>query len=83
MVLRQLVINQAIEQTILIENNEEARELMLRTVLPNVKQCYSFKGRGGVRLTYANKGGLNSTFVDPFSGVPRMKTDVEIQIRYD
>ncbi|MCJ1378067.1 Structural maintenance of chromosomes protein 6 [Xylographa soralifera] len=79
-VLRQLVINQAIEQTILIENNEEARELMLKTVFPNVKQCYSFKGRGGVRLTYANQGGVNSTFVDPFSGVPRMKTDVEIQI---
>ncbi|MCJ1432580.1 Structural maintenance of chromosomes protein 6 [Xylographa pallens] len=79
-VLRQLVINQAIEQTILIENNEEARERMLKTVFPNVKQCYSFKGRGGVRLTYANKGGLNSTFVDPYSGIPRMKTDVEVQI---
>ena len=82
-VLRQLVINQAIEQTILIEDNEEARERMLKTVFPNVKQCYSFKDRGGVRLTYASKGGLNSTFIDPFSGMPRMKTDVEAQIRYD
>ena len=80
--LRQLVINQAIEQTILIEDNEEARELMLETVLPNVKQCYSFKGRGGVRLTYANKGGVNSTYIDHFQGLPRMKTDVEVQIRY-
>ncbi|MCJ1390845.1 Structural maintenance of chromosomes protein 6 [Xylographa bjoerkii] len=79
-VLRQLVINQAIEQTILIENNEEARELMLETILPNVKQCYSFRGRNGVRLTYASRGGLNSTYVDSYSGLPRMKTDVEVQI---
>ncbi|MCJ1398655.1 Structural maintenance of chromosomes protein 6 [Xylographa trunciseda] len=80
MVLRQLIINQAIEQTLLIENNEEARELMITTVLPNVRQCYSFRGRMGVRLTYANNGGVNSTFVDTFSGVPRMKTDVAVQI---
>ena len=81
MVLRQMIINQGIEQTVLIKDMEQAREIMDQSRLRNVKQCYSINNRGGLRLTYGWEGGLSSTYVDSYRGIPRMKTDIEIQIR--
>jgi len=81
LVLRQLIINQAIEQTILIEDNQEARETMDQGRLRNVKQCYNLARDGGHRLTYGFGGNLQSTFVARYRGTPRMKTDIEVQIR--
>ena len=80
-----MIINQGIEQTILIEDMTEARNIMDQTRLNNVRACYSkndkAKPGAGVRLTYGWENTLSSTFVDSYKGPPRMKTDVEYQIR--
>ncbi|KAL8656228.1 MAG: hypothetical protein Q9226_002741 [Calogaya cf. arnoldii] len=55
LVRKQLIINQAIEQTILIDTRH--------------------------RFSYGWGGGLVSTFVPPWTGQPRMKTDVEYQVK--
>ncbi|MCJ1246552.1 Structural maintenance of chromosomes protein 6 [Trapelia coarctata] len=81
LILRQLIINQAIEQTILIEDNQEAVQKMDRGRLRNVKQCYALTDKGAQRLTYGFGGNLQSTAVGRYRGIPRMKTDIEIQIR--
>ncbi|MCJ1356930.1 MAG: Structural maintenance of chromosomes protein 6 [Icmadophila ericetorum] len=85
LITRQLIINLGIEQTILIEDMSEATELMDSARLDKVKQCFSFNKNAnepgmGVRIAYAWGGNLSSTYVDPYKGAPRMKTDVEIQI---
>ncbi|MCJ1311024.1 Structural maintenance of chromosomes protein 6 [Agyrium rufum] len=83
-ITRQMVINQGIEQTILIEDISEARDLMNRGRLRNVRQCFSLNDRAaagaGVRLTYAHGDLLSSSAIEPFQGNPRMKTDIEQQI---
>lgn len=79
---KQLIINQAIEQTILINSREDATNIMNETRLSNVKQCYAFNARGsGHRLSYGWGGGLVSAYVPAWSGPPRMKTDVEYQVK--
>ena len=82
--MRQLVINQGIEQTILIEDMEEANKRMDDVRLRNVKQCFSMnpaKPGAGMRIGYGWGGNLSSTAIDPYEGMPRMKTDDESQIR--
>ncbi len=85
LVRRQLIINQGIEQTLLIESRREADSTMYdRGTLPNVKQCFSLnenKPGWGVRFGYGRGGEANSAPIPPFQGRPRMKTDIESQIR--
>ena len=77
------MINQGIDQTILIQDRGEAIDTMKRARLQNVKQCFSFNIRPGeaVRLAYGHGGGLSQSYQPPFMGSPRMKTDLEYQIK--
>ena len=78
-----MIINQAIEQTILIENRDDGVAALLGDKSRNVKQCYSVnvKPGSGLRLSRGFGGGLSQNYLDPFIGIPRMKTDVEYQIK--
>ncbi|KAI4165063.1 MAG: hypothetical protein LQ342_001340 [Letrouitia transgressa] len=82
LVKKQLIINHAIEQTILIENRAAAVETMSESRLLNVKQCYAhnIKHGEGLRLSYGWGGGLVQGHLSAFKGTPRMKTDIEYQI---
>lgn len=90
LVRRQLIINQAIEQTVLIEDRREGEQLMYAGARPkNVKQCFTLhSGSGrrgwGIRLGFMQGNGNNATSspIKPPHGKPRMKTDVDSQIRY-
>ena len=84
LVLRQLVINHAIEQTILIREMREARVVMRRERLPKVKQCFSIQDADpdvGMRFAYGTGSNLQSSFIDRFQGATRMKTQKRDQIR--
>ncbi|KAI9822363.1 MAG: Structural maintenance of chromosomes protein 6 [Pycnora praestabilis] len=86
LVRRQLIINQGIEQTILIEDRNEANIALFDGVKPhNVKQgfCLNESKRGwGVRLGYSRGGEPTTTPISAWQGKPRMKIDVESQISY-
>lgn len=87
LVRAQLVINQGIEQTILIEGRQDAMRIMYDGGRPrNVKQCFCLhdKKRGyGIRLGFMpGSGDPSSSPIAPTGGKPRMKTDVESQISY-
>ncbi|KAH0543995.1 hypothetical protein FGG08_001762 [Glutinoglossum americanum] len=84
-VKRQLIINQAIEQTILVEDRSEAQRIMYGGGRPrNVKQCYCFnESRKGWGIRFGFRGNdESSTPMPPWGAKPRMKTDVESQISY-
>ncbi|KAL8807129.1 MAG: hypothetical protein Q9200_004795 [Gallowayella weberi] len=82
LVRKQLVINSAIEQTILFEDRSEAVNMMTDTRLTNVKICFTpnVKRGSGSRFSYGWGGGLAENYLEPFNGPPRMKTDVEFQV---
>ena len=83
LVRKQLIISNTIEQTILIEERKDAMERMFSTKLRNVKQCFALGGGGeGYRFHYGYGGEVAQTFMPKFEGSPRMKTDVEYQIKY-
>ncbi|KAF3061267.1 Structural maintenance of chromosomes protein 6 [Daldinia childiae] len=83
----QLVINHHIEQTILVEQREEAERVMFDRQPPeNVAACLSFhdKKRGhGLRLTRRGQNMSTSPVTPSNDQKPRMKTeDIESQINY-
>lgn len=84
MVKKQMIINQAIEQTLLIENRNDGVAALEGDKSRNVRQCYTLNNQAGsgLRLGYGYGGTLSQSFLDPFRGIPRMKTDVEYQIKY-
>ena len=81
---KQLIINQGIDQTILIRDRKEAITAMNREKLHNVRQCLALNERpgDGLRLGYSLGGGLSQSYQPGFKGTPRMKTDIEYQVRY-
>lgn len=85
MVRRQLVINHGIEQMLLIENVEEASKIMFDGARPrNVKRCYCIDSRDrrrGIHLAFNRTGDPSQSPIPAFTGRPRMKTDIDIQIR--
>lgn len=85
LVRKQLIINQGIDQTLLIESRPEAQSIMHDGGrLRNVKQCFSVNDRKlgwGIRWGYGRGGEPTSGPIPPFQGRPRMKTDIESQIR--
>jgi chromosome segregation ATPase len=84
MVRNQLIINQAIDQTVLIPNNNEASEFMYRGPRPrNAKVAVAFgAARGsGLRYEFSRSGQPKSGPISPWDGAPRMQTDREEQIR--
>ncbi|OBT47986.1 hypothetical protein VE00_01649 [Pseudogymnoascus sp. WSF 3629] len=85
LIRRQLIINQGIEQTILIEERQAAMSAMYDGAKPrNVKQCFclSDSRRGwGLRLGYTGASSDRSVSpITPPEGKPRMKTDIESQL---
>ncbi|KAL8711114.1 MAG: hypothetical protein Q9220_004495 [cf. Caloplaca sp. 1 TL-2023] len=82
LVRKQLIINQAIEQTILVDSRADAVNVMSDARLRNVKQCFTHNVRSGtgIRFSYGFGGGLSENFVPAFNGPPRMKTDLEFQV---
>lgn len=82
LVRNQFIINQRIERTILVPDQDDAERIMLTSAPPrNVNTCYHLfpeKGHGWtVRLT-ANANGISSSAQNPHSGSqqkPRLKSD--------
>lgn len=83
LVRKQLIINQAIEQTVLTEHRDDGVNALEGPRSRNVKQvfCLNVNPRSGLRLSHGYGGGLSQSYIDPFKGVPRMKTDIEYQIK--
>ena len=52
--------------------------------LHNVRQCFTLSDRvgDGIRLGYGFGGGLSQSYQAAFRGTPRMKTDIEYQIKF-
>ncbi|TKA49882.1 hypothetical protein B0A49_10820, partial [Cryomyces minteri] len=85
LVRNQLIINQAIEQTVLIPDRNDAFRFMYesggRPRNVKVTICHNANKRGaGIRLTIG-RGGDASSPVTPWERPPRIKTDIESQIR--
>lgn len=87
LVKKQLIIANQIEQCILIPDLQEASAALFNNSsgpLRNVKRCYSFQARDpslGFMLSYKNQGRAAQDPVKGWVGLPRMKTDVEENIR--
>ena len=84
LVRNSLIINQAAEQTVLIADREEARSFMYDNGRPrNVKatMCILSDRSKALRFEYSGRGELKSTNVPAPRGPPRMKTDIQGQIR--
>lgn len=78
-----MIINQAIEQTVLTEKRNDGIAALEGDKSRNMKQCYTLNNMpgSGLRLSHGFGGGLSQNYLDPFKGIPRMKTDVEYQIK--
>ena len=86
LVLRQLVVNNNIEQIILIEDMDEARDTMMASRLPKVKACFSIQpGNHGLgeRFAYGADNSVSTNYMDTHRGLPRMKTDSQNQINLE
>ncbi|EXJ89788.1 hypothetical protein A1O3_02855 [Capronia epimyces CBS 606.96] len=84
-VKKQLVIANAIEQTLLIPDMSEASDALYSGGRPleNVKRCYCFSPTSrlrGAALSYRN-GQAAQDPIHEFHGTPRMRTDVDDTIR--
>lgn len=91
LIKRQLIINQAIEQTILVKNKNDAERIMYDGPRPqNVKQCFALhptKRGWGLRFGYMQgpqDPGRDAAVgpITPPYGKPRMKTDVDSQVAF-
>ncbi|GAQ04879.1 structural maintenance of chromosomes protein 6 [Aspergillus lentulus] len=85
LVRRQLIINHGIEQMLLIERLEDASSVLFDGQRPkNVKRCYCIDRtdrRRGIHLSYSRTGDPSQAPVQAYNGSPRMKSDLESQIR--
>ena len=84
MVQNQLIINQAIEQTVLIVDSNEANQFMHGGTKPrNAKVAVAFNAErgGGLRYDFSRSGAPKATPMKPWQGAPRMQTDRAEQIR--
>lgn len=86
LVLRQLVINHQIEQIILIEDMNKARDTMMGQRLRNVKACFSLQSGGqglGERFAYGSDNSVATNYLDIHQGLPRMQADAQDLIRFE
>lgn len=85
LVFNHLVINSTFEQIMLIEIENEAHDLMSSQRIQNVKACLTLDQKQpgtGHNLTWNSRGsGISSQYIDRYKGIPRMKSNVEDQIR--
>ncbi|KAI5793908.1 P-loop containing nucleoside triphosphate hydrolase protein [Peziza echinospora] len=89
LVTKQLIITSSIEQSLLFEDQDEANQVW-GTVNEynrnhiNIKVCYA-KNQGrrnwGLRIGGGKVGGNNVRPVKPGNGAPKMRTDLESQLR--
>jgi structural maintenance of chromosomes protein 6 len=88
LVKKQLIISQAIEQSILVVNLQDGMRIMFDGARPkNVRQCLCINNqtRGwGHRLAYMNRQSQNREVspIKPTNRDPRMQTDIESRISY-
>ncbi|KAJ4412020.1 Structural maintenance of chromosomes protein 6 [Gnomoniopsis sp. IMI 355080] len=81
LIRNQLIINNRIEKTILVESHEEATETMVKSSPPrNVAACHYLlptRGRGWTVRIVANANGINSTPTapPPDHQIPRLQSD--------
>jgi chromosome segregation ATPase len=87
LVRNQLIINQGIEKTLLIESRVEALDVLNQNVR-NVRQIFCFtddqsgKNQGaGLRLNKSRAGNSSTNPIKPWEGTQRMKTDVQQQLK--
>lgn len=84
MVRNQLIINQAIEQTVLIPDRDRANAFMNNGPKPhNVRVVVAFGARpgSGVRFEHQRSGAPKSGPIHPWEGPARMQSDRAEQIR--
>ena len=85
LVRNQLIINQSIENIILFKDSDEGYAAMYSGERPrNVKVCLVFhpKRRGlGQRYRWGAGGGPANDPINEWGRAPRMKTDIEYQIK--
>lgn len=86
LVRNSLIINQAAEQTVLIPDRNEAYAFMYPAggqKPHNVRVTMSFAADRGaaIRYEYTGRGAPKSSNVPAWQGPPRMKTDIQDQIR--
>jgi chromosome segregation ATPase len=87
MVRNQLIINQAIEQTVLIPDSNQASAFMHpgqghpRPRNAKVAVAFSAERGGGLRYDYSRSGQAKATPMKPWQGAVRMQTDRAEQIR--
>lgn len=83
LVRNQLIINQGIEQTVLVEDNNEAGNLMSQRV-KGVRQVFALhpkNPKAGIRTGRTGANDLGSTPIRPWDGAPRMLSDREETLR--
>ena len=85
LVRNQLIIQHGVEQTILIADLDEATNVMYGNEQPkNVRRCYCINAhnkRKGHHLAFMRNGEPTQDPIHEWNGRPRMKTDIEVQIR--
>lgn len=85
LVRNQLIINQSIENVILFENSDDGTAAMFGPVKPqNVRACLVFhptKRGVGIRYRWGAGGGPASDPLHPWPKKPRMRTDIEYQVK--
>ncbi|RKF58687.1 Structural maintenance of chromosomes protein 6 [Golovinomyces cichoracearum] len=86
LVRRYLIINQAIEQTLLIKSREDALRIMFEGPKPsNTRQAYSLhdnQRRYGIFFGFTSRGSPFTSGIKPPKGQPRMQTDTLNKISF-
>jgi len=85
LVRNQMIINQGIEQTVLIEDRKEAREFMISRP-QNVRQIFAMhddRNGGGIRFGWSSSGGLSSGPIQDYRRAPRMQTNLEDRVQIE
>ncbi|KHJ30520.1 putative dna repair protein rad18 [Erysiphe necator] len=86
LVRQHLIINQAIEQTLLIKHREDALKVLFDGTRPkNTRQAYSLhdnQRRHGIYFGFTGRGSSFTSGIKPPRGQPRMQTDTESKISF-
>src|ERR1700761_6022526 len=85
LVRNQLIINQGIDQTVLMEDRSEGTELMERNVR-GIRQVFCLHPRNpkaGIRLGRTGGTDLSATPIRAWEGQPRMLADREEMLQYE
>jgi structural maintenance of chromosomes protein 6 len=88
LIRNQLIINQSVEKSVLIEDREEAHGVLMNQQVSNIRQIFCFtddqtgKNRGaGIRLNKTRVGSSTNP-IQPWVGPQRMRSDIQAQLRF-